>query len=272
MSEKKTLDELTLMDDYMFAAVMQNTKFLRPLLEFVLQVKITGIELTEPQKNEKKGYTSKGVRLDLYVIDDKGNIYNVEVQTTNERNLPKRMCYYQSIIDISILNPGDLYNELRKSFVIFICNYDPFDRERYIYTFENICREEPDITFGDGTTKVVINTRGSKGKISAELEEIIKYLRDEEVTGEFSRELDNAVNAVKASEERRREYMMLNMRDNEIRAEARAEGRAEGRKDGENRMGTLIKMLLTQGRIEDVGKASEDPEYRDQLYREFQIA
>ena len=58
--------------------------------------------------------------------------------------------------------------------------------------------------------------------------------------------------------------MMLNMRDNEIRA--------EGRKDGENRMGTLIKMLLTQGRIEDVGKASEDPEYRDQLYREFQIA
>ena len=66
--------------------------------------------------------------------------------------------------------------------------------------------------------------------------------------------------------------MMLNMRDNEIRAEARAEGRAEGRKDGENRMGTLIKMLLTQGRIEDVGKASEDPEYRDQLYREFQIA
>ena len=54
MSDKKTLDELTLMDDYMFAAVMQNTKFLRPLLEFVLQVKITGIELTEPQKNEKK--------------------------------------------------------------------------------------------------------------------------------------------------------------------------------------------------------------------------
>ena len=148
--------------------------------------------------------------------------------------------------------------------MIFICNYDPFGRERYIYTFENICREEPDITFGDGTTKVVVNTRGSKGECSAEREEIIKYLKDEEVTGEFSRELDNAVNAVKASEERRREYMMLNMRDNEIRA--------EGRKDGENRMGTLIKMLLTQGRIEDVEKASEDPEYRDRLYREFQIA
>ncbi len=264
MTEKKTLDELTLMDDYMFAAVMENTRFLQPLLEFILQVKIVKIELTEPQRSEKKGYQSKGVRLDLYVVDDKGNIYNVEVQTTNERHLPKRMRYYQSIIDISILNPGDLYNELRKSFVIFICNFDPFGRNRYIYTFENICREEPDITFGDETTKVVVNTQGSKGEISDELEEIIRYLKDEEVTGAFSRELDNAVNAVKASEARRREYMILNMRDNEIRA--------EGRKDGENRMGALIKILLSQGKIEEVGKATEDPEYREQLYKEFQIA
>ncbi len=225
MNKKKTLDELTLMDDYMFAAVMENTEFLRPLLEFILGVKIKKIEFTEPQKTEKKGYQSKGVRLDLYVVDENGNIYNVEVQTTNERHLPKRMRYYQSIIDISILNPGDLYNELRKSFVIFICNYDPFERGRYIYTFENICKEEPDLTFGDETTKVIVNTHGTKGEISAELKEIIMYLKDEEITGNYSQALDDAVNAVKGSEERRREYMMLNMRDNEIREEGREEGK-----------------------------------------------
>ncbi|MBQ4511598.1 MAG: Rpn family recombination-promoting nuclease/putative transposase [Anaerolineaceae bacterium] len=225
MNKKKTLDELTLMDDYMFVAVMENTEFLRPLLEFILGVKIKKIEFTEPQKTEKKGYQSKGVRLDLYVVDENGNIYNVEVQTTNERHLPKRMRYYQSIIDISILNPGDLYNELRKSFVIFICNYDPFERGRYIYTFENICKEEPDLTFGDETTKVIVNTHGTKGEISAELKEIIMYLKDEEITGNYSQALDDAVNAVKGSEERRREYMMLNMRDNEIREEGREEGK-----------------------------------------------
>ena len=209
----------------MFVAVMENTEFLRPLLEFILGVKIKKIEFTEPQKTEKKGYQSKGVRLDLYVVDENGNIYNVEVQTTNERHLPKRMRYYQSIIDISILNPGDLYNELRKSFVIFICNYDPFERGRYIYTFENICKEEPDLTFGDETTKVIVNTHGTKGEISAELKEIIMYLKDEEITGNYSQALDDAVNAVKGSEERRREYMMLNMRDNEIREEGREEGK-----------------------------------------------
>ena len=242
MPNKKTLDELTLMDDYMFAAVMENTKFLQPLLEFILGVKIAKIELTEPQKTEKKGYNAKGVRLDLYVVDENGVIYNVEVQTSDKKNLPKRMRYYQSIVDISILNPGDLYNELRKS----------------------ICREEPDLAFGDDTTKVVVNTQGTWGEISAQLLEVINYLKDEKVTGEFSQALDDAVNAVKASEERRREYMLLNMRDNEIREE----GREEGQKD----MGKLMLLLFKQGRTEDADRAVTDPEFRDQLYREFQIA
>ena len=235
MAERKTIDELTLMDDYMFAQVMRNTKYLRPLLEYILKIKITKIELIEPQKSEKEGYNSKGVRLDLYVLDENGVIYNVEVQTSNKRNLPKRMRYYQSIVDISILEPGKDYNELRKSFIIFICNFDPFEkygRNRYIYTFENVCREEPDISFGDDTCKIVINTKGSKGEISDELREIILYLDEEKVTGPFSRELDDAVKAVKANEERRLEYMMLYIRDNEMRAEGRKEGRIEGRKEG----------------------------------------
>ena len=39
MSERKTIDDLTLMDDYMFAAVFENTSLLRPLLEFMDQSK-----------------------------------------------------------------------------------------------------------------------------------------------------------------------------------------------------------------------------------------
>ena len=54
------------------------------------------------------------------------------------------------------------------------------------------------------------------------------YLDENRITGTFSKELDDAVNAVKANEERRLEYMMLWVRDNEMRAEGRIEGRAEG--------------------------------------------
>ena len=70
MSEKKTIDELTLMDDYMFAQVMRDTKNLKPLLEYILNIRISKIALIEPQKTEKEGYDSKGVRMDLYVEDE----------------------------------------------------------------------------------------------------------------------------------------------------------------------------------------------------------
>ena len=221
----KPIDELTLMDDYMFAQVMRDSRHLKPLLQFMLRVRIAKIELIEPQKTEKEGYDSKGVRLDLYVTDEQGVVYNVEVQTTSRKHLPKRMRYYQSSIDISILRPGVDYKELRKTFVIFICNYDPFGRNRYIYTFENICREEPDLFFGDETVKIIVNTQGEKGEISEELKEVIRYLNDGTVSGPYSRELDTAVIAVKSNEERRLEYMTLALHDMEIREEAREEGK-----------------------------------------------
>ena len=232
MADRKTLDELTLMDDYMFAQVMRDTRHLKPLLEYILQINIKEIELIELQKTKKEGYDSKGVRLDLYVTDDTGAVYNVEVQTSNKRNLPKRMRYYQSIIDISILTPGMEYGSLKKSFVIFICNYYEYGRDRYLYTFENTCREEPDLKFGDESYKVVVNTKGKKGDINGHLREVLEYLDDGSVTGDYSRELDEAVKAVKSSEERRLEYMLLVTRDNEMRAEGRAEGIAEGRAEG----------------------------------------
>ena len=234
MAEKriKTIDELTLMDDYMFAQVMRDKRHLKPLLEYILKVRIAKIDFIEPQKTEKEGYTAKGVRLDLYVTDEDGIIYNVEVQTSDKKNLPRRMRYYQSTIDISILKQGVDYKELKASYVFFICNYDEFERGRYIYTFENTCREEPDVRFGDDAYKVVVNTKGYRGEISEELKEAIRYLDDGSVTGAYSRELDDAVKAVKASEERRLEYMLLVTRDNEMRAEGREEGLKEGREEG----------------------------------------
>ena len=63
--------------------------------------------------------------------------------------------------------------------------------------------------FGDDAVKVVVNTKGTKGDISPELKEAIIYLDREEVTGPYSKELDDAVNELKSNEERGQEYMML---------------------------------------------------------------
>ena len=168
----------------------------------------------------------------------------MEVQTTNKRNLPKRMRYYQSIIDLHILTPGLDYMELQPSYVIFICGYDPYERGKCIYRFENRCLEEPGLPFGDETVKIVLNTKGTGDGISDALRETLLYLDNGTVSGQWSEALESAVDSVKSNEERRREYMVMMAREMEIRAEGRAEGLAEGRAEAEREAAEKISKEL----------------------------
>ena len=209
MAGIKPLSEQTLMNNYVFSMVMREPKRIKPLLEHILGKKIRNIRMVEPEKSMKEKFESKGIRLDLYVEDADGVVYDVEVQTTDQKNLPRRMRYYQGMLDITFFPAGADYNQMRKSFVIFICNFDPYGEERYIYTFQNRCDQNYEVLFGDDAVKVVVNTKGTKGDISPELKEAIIYLDREEVTGPYSKELDDAVNELKSNEERGQEYMML---------------------------------------------------------------
>ena len=77
-----------------------------------------------------------------------------------------------------------------------------------------------------------MNTKGAVGEISDELKEVLIYLDEGRTTGEYTRQLDDAVRLVKSSEERRHEYMVMMIREMEIREEGREEGRKEGNKEG----------------------------------------
>jgi predicted transposase/invertase (TIGR01784 family) len=224
MAGIKPLSEQTLMNNYVFSMVMREPRRIKPLLEHILRKKIKTIRMVEPEKSMKEKFESKGIRLDLYVEDEGGVVYDVEVQTTDQKNLPRRMRYYQGMLDITFFPAGADYNLMRKSYVIFICNFDPYDEGLYIYTFQNRCDQNYEILFGDDAVKVVVNTKGTKGDISPELKEAIIYLDREEVTGPYSKELDDAVNELKSNEERGQEYMMLMT----YGAEQRAAGKYSG--------------------------------------------
>ena len=209
MAMIKPLSEQTLMNNYVFSMVMRVPKRIGPLLEYILGKKIRRISMVEPEKTMKEKFEAKGIRLDLYVEDADGVVYDVEVQTTDQKYLPKRMRYYSGMLDMTFFPAGADYDKMRKSYVIFICSFDPYSEERYIYTFQNRCDQNPDLLFGDEAAKVVVNTKGTKGEISPKLKEAILYLDHQEVTGSYSRELDDAVNELKSNEERGQEYMML---------------------------------------------------------------
>ena len=217
----KPIEELTIVDDFMFWAVMRDPKLCKPLLELILGVKIRKIEYPELQKAIDERYGSKAIRLDVYVEDEAGTVYDVEIQTTEKKHLPRRTRYYQGVIDLHILEKGEDYTALRKSFVIFICTYDPFGKGRWVYTFENRCLEDQSVALGDGAVKIILNTKGHVGEISAELRALLRYMDGFTPESGYTKALDSAVTDVRMDEKWRREYM----RFNELMLENRRLGR-----------------------------------------------
>lgn len=198
--KKKSLEELTIVDDFMFGAVMSEPKRCKPLLEYILGVEIERIEYPDLQKTIDKQYKSKAVRLDVYVADGKGTVYNIEIQTTKKKNLPKRTRYYQGMIDLNIIDKGKDYTNLKKSYVIFICTYDPFCAGRYVYTFENQCQEDGSIYLGDDATKIILNTEGTVGDINEDLKDTLDFMAGRKPKGNYAKGLEHAVDEVKESE------------------------------------------------------------------------
>ena len=211
----KPLEKLTIVDDFMFGAVMSDPKRCKPLLEMILGVRIRRIEYPELQKTIDKRYGSKGIRLDVYVADDMDTVYDVEIQPTSKKHLPKRIRYYHGMLDVNILKKGEDYAALKRSFVIFICTYDPFGRGRYLYTFENRCLEDPGLSLGDGATKIILNTKGAVGEASEELKDLLRFMDGMAPKSDYARGLEKAVEEVKTERKWRREYMLLMERDRE---------------------------------------------------------
>lgn len=212
---RKGLEERSIKDNFVFGAVMQNPRKCKSLLECILGIKIRKIKYPELEKTIDKAIGSKSVRLDVYVEDEFDTIYNIEIQATNRKNLPKRSRYYQGIIDINIIDKGDDYKKLKKSYVIFICDYDEFGKERHIYTFENMCLEEPGLRLGDDTVKIILNTKGTMDDVGEDVKELLHYIAGQEPKSELTRSLDAEVSRVKSSRKWRRKFMTLLMRDNE---------------------------------------------------------
>ena len=206
----KSLQDLTLMNDFLFSVVMRQEQFCKPLLEYILKVKIRKIVYVGDQEAIQVGVPdAKSVRLDVYIEDDENTVYDLEVQTTDKRNLGKRTRYYQSMIDIRVLEKGQDYKRLKKSYVIFICNYDPYGKSRYIYTFRNRCEEDDAVFLDDEATKIIINTKGTVGEIDEELKAVIEYLDSGVASTDYTKALDAEVASVKSDEKVRMQYMLL---------------------------------------------------------------
>lgn len=142
-------EELGIDNDFLFGKVMQDPELCKELLQRILpDLKIDHVEYPQLRKGIKPDVDAKSVRLDVYVKDEKGTVYDIEMQVTDTKEFPKRTRYYQSMIDLQMIDKGQPYKKLKPSYIIFICPFDMFGKRRHIYTFENICKEDGSIVLG----------------------------------------------------------------------------------------------------------------------------
>lgn len=211
---------LTLANDFIFAKVMMNEKLCKKLLEVILGIKIERIEYVETQKTIFHIIKSRSVRLDVYVKDSEKTVYNIEMQTTNTRNLPKRSRYYQGMIDLNLLKKGKDYKQLNKSYVIFICTFDVFNKGRHIYTFENYCEQDKELCLNDEATKIFLNPYSDMEDIDEELNNFLRYLADGKPVDDFTRELDQEVTIVRENRKWRLAYMTMALKMDDVKQTA----------------------------------------------------
>ena len=225
----KRYEELTFADDFMFCTILQNEQDLcKELVEIILDRKIGEIVKTEEQKRIEITADGHGVRFDVYMEDDKDSVYDIEMQKTDVKNLPRRTRYYQGMFDLNQMKRGIEYEHLKKSVIIFICLENPFAGYGYHkYSFHAVCREVPGLELDDGASRILLSTKGDKKDISAELQALLDYIAGKAPESDFTRRLDEQVKRYREHKERRTEYMTLLERDEIMREEGRAEERAK---------------------------------------------
>ena len=225
--------DLEFSDDFMFYSVLTlNPDLLKELLERILDMEIADIQFSEGQKTMEYCYTGRGIRLDVYAKSKNGKVFNVEMQTSREKEIPKRMRYYQGMMDVNLLERAEDYTEIEDSYIIFICLNDTFQKNLPVYTFKNICTEDNSIRMEDGTSKIVVNVSGDKSKASKKLIPLLEYIESHKVTDDFTGRIQNEVTRIKGIEERRNEYMLYELNLKRAKADGRTEGEFIGRIEG----------------------------------------
>ena len=209
MSNFKRWEDLTITDDFMFCKVMSDPDICKELLEILLHIKIERLEFQEPQKSFRLTSESKGIRLDVYVKDS-NRIFDIELQTTNERNLELRTRYYQGVMDISELEKGEFFSNMKESYIIFICMFDPFGADMPIYTVKQTFAENDKLIFNDKTHKIFYNVKAFE-KIANDVETkaFLEYLCKHQSTTKFTQSLETAVYRNKNNQNWRKDYMTL---------------------------------------------------------------
>ena len=144
--EKKHQEDLQrlrgfrLLDDDFMTKVFEDISCAELLLRIILNDE--GIRVLEAHSQRGiKNLQGRSVKLDILAVDSHNRVFNVEVQRSDRDAGAKRARYNSALIDANVTEPGDQYEDLNETFVIFITENDVMKAGLPIYHIDRVVRE-----------------------------------------------------------------------------------------------------------------------------------
>ena len=193
--------------------------------------------------------------------DSENRRYNLEFQISLAEADTHRLRYYLSLMDGSLLRPGEPFRRLPEIFSIFLVLGDPFGQGKPIYVFTR--RTEDGLPLGDGTTAVYVDvthqdTSTLLGRLTHDLccinPDDMYFPELRKVTRYFKHNPQGVRRMGSMMEELRQAGQAEGLKKGELRGLRR--GLRQGRKEGrsEEKRGIVARMLGLGKPLEDIAQ------------------
>lgn len=200
-------ETITLANRFMFYKIFTSyPDMCKHLLEILLHREIERIEPPNGEQTFDVDSESKSIRLDVYVKNE-NTAFDLEMQAVDTKELPKRARFYQDLMDVDLLKPGENYKKLKENYIIFLCLEDVFKKGMPVYRFENVCCDDFSLSLNDGTKKFFFNASEYDKMPSEEERNFFTYLVNGKAENEFTSKLNGLVEEARHNTEWRRKYM-----------------------------------------------------------------
>ncbi len=284
-----------LTNDYMFRALMQSSNnTLRHLLAALLDVpyeEIYSCEILNPIILGE-AIDQKTCVMDVRVCMNNDRLINLEMQMYPYAAWPDRALFYLCRLYCSIKRGQD-YSDALPSVHIGILNKSPFPEvDKFYSKYELADIEDPEkihVFTGNFSLRVLnlsqLDNVSGEGRSSeiytwaqlfrATTWEEVKMLAEK---NNFIQEASEHLHILTEDEKIRLQCEGREMYERDMasargdgRRAGREEGRQEGRQEGKELVNRLNELLLNDGRLDDLRRAVKDPEYQEQLMKEYGI-
>ena len=245
------IQALRLMDnDFMSVVFDGDTK----LTEFTLRILLSRDDLTVKSvmsQKEKRNIFGRSVRLDILAEDDKGKLYNVEIQRADKGASPKRVRFNLAMLDSHLLQKNDDFDALPETYIIFITENDYFNKGMPVYQIEKNVKGT-DLTFDDGCNIMYVN---GAYKADDAIGHLMHDFRTADANQMYYNEIAGRVRIHKQEEQGAKTMCrIIEEYGEEVRAEAMAEAKTKAKAE-------FTEKLLRQNKLtyEEIAEASGVP-------------